>query len=578
MKKYKNKIIEPAKIFFKSYYDLSEDIQNRIEQTVREQRYFDLNYTVSIGSIHPVFGPETLAAKGGVADLKKSTIAFTGEMANFLFLSPPEEFENSNSAELSRPRETDFAEVVELIQSSDFKLETPESIHEVDYSIDENNEVIIFNINSVEISLQYSDGVLFIIYPSDVSLIDTIANELFDFIKGNFNNTLVGDSPFTIEANQETLSEVWIFDTNAIYHQIIGDEATSILKSILPNLQIYGSKILLCWPVLYEINKHKDESGPPPSVQEVGVDNLNTLKILDEYGFIDLSVDSIPENIRTKVSESHVADLHVLQRTQTSEAVLISGDLRLGEIARISSTPVIDIQDLADVKDVPDLRTEIWDEVHTHIGSEIHERQEILERIESQQSEVSENVKAIEEGPRPDPESYLNQWVEDGDLIPYPHKTDDDEGDEIRFEKSVDQDAVITPAVASHLSNEIVSVGDQKYLSEDVLSYFAQLLNLPGPGLPLITFHVPVSNVLGPQSVSMGGISAEARQFYQLSQLENADYVVEEVQGSGMEGAKVRDSIQLAREHQYTILCADTDRFITPIGGLLGIDVKEFEY
>jgi len=115
-------------------------------------------------------------------------------------------------------------------------------------------------------------------------------------------------------------------------------------------------------------------------------------------------------------------------------------------------------------------------------------------------------------------------------------------------------------------------IQNKNYLPNYVLDSLANDLNLHSPGLPYLNFHVPLSNVIGPQSMSMGGISPEGRDYYQLNDLRNADYTVEQISESTSD-QQIRDSVQLAREQQYTILCTGTDRYIEIVGGLLGIHV-----
>lgn len=562
LKKYEGEVTSPETVIFSVSGDISEKGKEDIKEHLQEIKFFDLSIGYFPSGKYPINGPQTFEQNNGILDISESSIEIWGtKLVGQFFNSDPPEFDD----------------IVNSIMSADIMVDINDKEYEITNEIFRDSQAVVLSINDFSITISYSEEALLIFYSSEMNSIDNFVEGIFDFLSDEFESESIGPSYFGEENNHRT--DNWIFDTNAIYHQIIDDTASSILKTILPNFELYIENFIIPWPVLYEINKHKDDtdSGPPPAVQEIGLENLRTLKILDSYEFINLEVESIPEDIKTKVSESHVADLHVLQKAQSTNSILISGDGRLRRLAEISDTPVIDIHEYAVVEDIPDLSNEVWDEINPQIGKEISKRDDILAAIEKEESEAVErhfqnkrNVK------QPDPETYLDQWTNDGKIIPV--YCEDEEGDpSVRYEKAVSMDIVITPSVARELTDHIEECNNSPYLTEEVLDSLADVLNLPSPGLPLISFHVPLSNVLGPQSISMGGISTEARQFYQLKQLENAEYHVDEVNRRVATGEKVQSAVQLARNQQYTILCTDTDRYIDPIGNLLGVDVREYK-
>jgi hypothetical protein len=146
--------------------------------------------------------------------------------------------------------------------------------------------------------------------------------------------------------------------------------------------EFYQSEIVIPWSTRYEINKHKDEGGPEPRVQQKGIDNIKSLKILDQYEFINLTIENIPDNIMSQVSQSHIADMDLLESAEGGEdTVLITGDERLRELARISDTRTRDIYDLAKIDKNPNIDDEL-DKVKTKIGQEIQTFTEIKTEIE----------------------------------------------------------------------------------------------------------------------------------------------------------------------------------------------------
>jgi len=562
MREYDGDIASPDQIIFRIDANISESEKSQINKRIKDMKYIDLNVLYYPSGKYNITGGQTFESGSRVVNVEESDVVIsTTGVTGCIFNGPQYEFDD----------------IANMMEKSEFSIDIEGDSYDVTKDIDYENERILLSINSFTLPLVYHGAGILIIYPEEIESLDNFSEGIFEFLSNELEG--LDHGRHSIDENSPPQSESWIIDTNAVYHQIINDDASSILKTFLPNLQLYDRDIILPWPVLYEINKHKDssDSGPPPSVQEIGIDNLKTLKSLGENGFINLDVRSVPKDIKTKVSESHVADLHILQKAQSSDAVLLSGDKRLREISRISDTEVVDIHEYAVVEDVPDLSSEIWEQVHTKIGNEIKSQDEILEEINKAQSEaLDREYQDIGSRVNPDSEIYLQQWVSDGDIIPYYKQGEnEDEESEIMYDQAVSQDVVITPSVAAELTNHIESINGKDYLTKEILDELRNMLNLPSPGLPLITLHVPVSSVLGPQSVSMGGLSAEGRQFYQLKQLENAEYNVTEVQDGMASREKVQASVQLARDKQYTILCTQTDRYIDPIGNLLGVDVEK---
>lgn len=557
IRNYDGDLMEVDKLYFTTPPGFGEKDIEKSTNWIKEQRYFDPSIRYDLDPVDGVSGIETLEPANEVIDASDSDIVY-GEL---------------NFDGFTLPQSVGESEIFDILEDIEVTFEIDDEEFEAQVSISEG--LALLNFGGLTIPITVGEDMLMVIYREYTNSIRELCENLLQFISNEIDDS-VEFGRIDLDLNTRTNPKNWIFDTNAIYHQIVDDKSSNILRSILPNLQIYDKELIIPWPVVYEINKHKDDSdsGPPPAVQEKGIDNLETLQILYEYEFIDLKVESPPSPIRTAVSESHIADLHIMKKAESEEgSVLISGDRRLRKLAGISGAEVIDIRELAVVNDTPDLGSEVLEQVHGKIGSEIDTREEIIDQIEENKKETI-NETVYKHPNTAEADDYLEEWVKDGEIITYIPK----DKNEIKYEKCVDVDLVVTPSVASKLTQHIKDYDGEKYLTGEILESLSSTLNLPTPGYPLITFHVPLTNVLGPQTTTMGGISTEARHFYKIKQVQNAKYEVAEVNQEETIGEKVQDAVQLAKNNQYSILCTEADRYIEPIGGLLGLDVRECDF
>jgi len=257
---------------------------------------------------------------------------------------------------------------------------------------------------------------------------------------------------------------------------------------------------------------------------------------------------------------------------------LISGDNRLRDLGDISDIPVVDIQDLIDVSTIPDLSDDIREEILPRIGTELKYRKEIIVSIsEAIETQIQQSQKPEFADMDSSPEDYLTEWLNEGEIISVideENKNDEDDL-EIIYDRGNIVDVVITPTAIGEVADNIIKHDGGKYLSKDILERLSKLPSVSGPGLPMITFHTPISNVIGPQSANIGGLSTTSRQLYKLKDVKNANYNSEELSEVTSRDEYVHDAVLLAREKGYPLLCAEEDDYLRKISGLIGVTVTD---
>lgn len=393
----------------------------------------------------------------------------------------------------------------------------------------------------------------------------------------------------------------WVFDTNAIYHEIDQGVGSSILRTVLADTNIAESTVHIPWIVSYEINKHKDIGGPNKPIQENGVDNLELLDVLDENGFIDLSIEMYTGEALSDITESSIADLYLSKFARERDAVVVTGDRRLQRLNQLAGIETADIYSYADVDSIPDLEDEVKEEVLNNVGTTLSQHSDIIEELESriENHGATERTyyqalpkRRIDEKRVPQTaKEYLRKWVKNDDIIPYPatKETDSDSSDiaddgkeddidterVLAYEHTQVHDLVPTIEVVSDLCESIVDVDGEKYLPKSELSNIAKQLGYGGRGEPTIHFHFPIALVISFQSRTTGQLSREGQELYQLKQLQNAKYTTEELSAADRADA-IHDAILLAKERNCTLLCAEDDTYLKRVGDLLGVRVKTY--
>jgi len=557
-----DEIIQPESVYFTHY---GNNIEPEIKADILSRNYYDLEHIKIFNPFDPISGPNTVNSSKRILQVNEENLKFTETQIRVGFIND---------------ETLDFETLLEITQ--DLSIETEHNELDITRSIFRNDSLsrIHFYIGSIPVTLRYDNPSTIFTYPKKPS----IAGEFVEALSRNISEATrttvnLSDTDNIGESAHPMLqSNRYVFDTNAIYNNVHENKPASILEIILNNIEMDDSEIIIPWTVLYEINKHKDRGGPGPRVQEQGIENLNLLNELDELSFISLSIEDFPKSIQAQVAEADIADMSILQSCQNEDAVLISGDNRLRDLGDISDIPVVDIQDLIDVSTIPDLSDDIREEILPRIGTELKYRKEIIVSIsEAIETQIQQSQKPEFADMDSSPEDYLTEWLNEGEIISVideENKNDEDDL-EIIYDRGNIVDVVITPTAIGEVADNIIKHDGGKYLSKDILERLSKLPSVSGPGLPMITFHTPISNVIGPQSANIGGLSTTSRQLYKLKDVKNANYNSEELSEVTSRDEYVHDAVLLAREKGYPLLCAEEDDYLRKISGLIGVTVTD---
>ncbi|MWG34151.1 hypothetical protein [Halomarina oriensis] len=557
LKTYTGDISEPDEAYFTTHRPINNMDSKAIADMVKNRRYFDTNILHHFET-EDIHGPIVRGIPSRVVDLKDTGIHINKHLIRT-------DSEDGLSVE--------YADIKQIVEDTDFYIQS-ESDDEDDVLLQPyyfpNTNSIAFSFGNVTVRIaSVSDGII-TSYPN-INGYPHIAESIIEVVRERLE--IASDPEFNTSKASDKSTDEWIWDTNALYHEIIDERGSCVLKSVFTNDTFFYSNIVIPWISLYEINKHKDRGGPSTTVQKKGIDNIDVFRKLAEIGLIQLEIDGKIGKNAGPVDEADIADMLILDEAcERESAGIVSGDDRLRKLGEFAGIASMNIRDIADVTNTPDLDDAIKNEILPKIGdilsSETDLRGAINEEVEQQiqQKMPREKTDAPESA-----SAYINRWLDDKEIIAFP------DGDSLRYDHGVPNDLVITPTAAVELGKHIEEGPDGRYLSEECILHLVPKLRINQRGVPWITFHVPISAIIASQSAAIGGISTEARHLHQLNQLKNADYETAELSEAISRQETVHDSVLLAREKSLPLLCADADDYLTTISQLLDVKILEFE-
>lgn len=229
---------------------------------------------------------------------------------------------------------------------------------------------------------------------------------------------------------QRIEQEDWTFDTNALYHDHVADQPTSILHTIFAHQFFYSSTIHIPWVVLFEMNKHPESGSASKATNKQGFENLSILKTLDELQYLSVTVQTPPEEMHVDPGNGDVADMLILAYSDSHGAQLVTGDASLEDISNLSNTPSVNISHL-DSLSTPTVDGENIDKDVTkrdilgEVGTDLHTHAEIVNEI-TEKVDTGVTIPVPESSNRPlqDPKAILESWQSQGDIIAYTRADD----------------------------------------------------------------------------------------------------------------------------------------------------------
>lgn len=313
----------------------------------------------------------------------------------------------------------------------------------------------------------------------------------------------------------------WTFDTNALYHDHKGDTPTSILNTIFSHRFFHDSSIHVPWAVLFEMNKHPDEGSATAATNQQGFDNLSILTMLDRLDYLDVNVQSPPEEITVDLANGDVADMQVLAYSNQQDARLVTGDESLEELARLSDTPSVNIAHLDGLSSVGEEGSSLED-VLERIGSELVTHSEIVAEI----NDLLDNdtaVPLVESGTSStkDAASFVESWVSNGEITPYTRSSDDRRC----YAPCQRVTLVPTKTVVEDLPQYLDS-SDETFTDEFLNSVAEDIVSLTGRELPSVTLVVPAEYIVE-NSESTSDPGDFSRKLLDVADAENLEYETE---------------------------------------------------
>jgi len=549
-------ISTPDTVYFGSHSNLDKRTREQLRDDLLEKKYFDTGFT----QIHY----NNVFCHGPLVESPEKRVIEINEQ-NLEIIHPRMEQIQLSSDDIGFDELTDVFDSLSLMVESEDGTQTTETI---EMQVDSEKR-IVFEIPPAPIHLYFESDEITWIYYNEISHINEFVESASDIISDEFDIDIEIEASYNLSSSSPLSFECWVFDTNALYHQIVDDEPSNVLRTIMPNRELHSSKIEVPWATLYEINKHKDRGNAPPRAQEQGLENLRTIELLDDLGFIEANIQELPEEIHTNIGESDIADMYVLQFAQKNNAALISGDQRLREIGTASGVDVVDIHDLAVVDPTPELDDTIRDRILPKVGDQLSKKAGIIENLEEEIDRAyNRSTYQISGENNASAKNYLRRWVSEREIVPYI------KNDEIWFANAVEKEAVITSAAIGLISNTIDECNGEKYLSEDILQELGRSFNLSEPGYPFISFQAPISELLSQQSSSLEGFSMYARRLYKLSDAENIHYNSTTLDNADLQMDPTHDAVLLAKERSCALICTDEEDYVYRIAGLLDVPVK----
>jgi len=364
---------------------------------------------------------------------------------------------------------------------------------------------------------------------------------------------------------QRISQEDWAFDTNALYHDHVADQPTSILHTIFDHRFFHSSTIHVPWAVLFEMNKHPESGSASKATNEQGFQNLSMLKTLRDLEYLSLNVQTPPEKIHANIGNGDVADMLIFSYADSHDAQLVTGDESLANVSNLSDTPAVNISQLSRLSSPVESDEALDQEVFDRIGKDLNSHSEIMDELE-ETIDSGATLPAAETSNRPrhEPDDILQSWQTKGEILPYIRSGDG----ERCYAQCVDVTIIPTRSALDALPSFLDGSGE--LLTDDFLKQISDgVPSLNGGELPAISLLVP-SEYIVEAAVSEQPPSESNSTILNIANAENIEYCTEpaalaeaalpsQVEGStAVEEPEVSEG--LLSWEDYLALCLATSR------------------
>jgi hypothetical protein len=459
-------VVEPEIVPFCTHNNVFPDREkSKIKDELLETGYFvnGANYLFATG-IYPIHGP---VLEGGIPKDPPQIVKLNED--NIVFNS-------SSRIPIGRFNTTEpsLEDVYSLAESEFEEFEVEKETRSGDFIVQNDSYRLSFDISGESIQIS--------IFHALKDEKEEITNKI-----ESWTNKLNDELGVDVEASEihqhhshnNLHNPNWVLDTNIVYKQTKHAESTDICEYVSDEHRIYNKNILVPWQVIVEINRHKEESGKLERVSKRGLKNLKYLQHLDEFDYINLEIDELPQTIDNSIHpNTGTTDLGILS-TVPENGVLLSNDERLIDLAKLFDINAEDIVKSTDST----TESDIWKNIESLLIEENQTEQDLVDKLDNLIKSESENKHRDR---LDEPEDYVSSWMKGGRIIKY----STEEGSEI----SLSDNFEITPTyrMITRISENIREVDGENLLSRSFLENIRTSMGrLSRNELPRIEFVIP---------------------------------------------------------------------------------------
>jgi len=536
-------VIEPESALFCTFnHEFPENELNNISQRIEDIGYFvyGAHHIISTG-LYPIHGP---VMKTDISE--ESPKIFKVDQGNVQF---------------------DCATRIPVTNAGDEDLDTDEIVDVLkelsdEFSVEKKDEGNRFSIKkasyfanvhggpeSLQIDLHHAFD-----YEQEefIGILEDWCDELDDEV----GTQLTIHQPHEHQADDALLNDVWVLDTNIVYKQYDYSRKTDICEYIFDEPKLYDKTIKIPWQVIGEINRHKDESSSLKNISKKGLENLTSLKALDEFGYLDLIIADLPDEFDNSVHpRTGMPDLGILSSVP-SNGVLLTDDDRLMSLANVLDLPaenIVNNVNDGEEADVWSRMQEKLDENHLPIG-------ELSGQI---QSFISSQDSSDHQDQYDEPSDYLKRWEDDDRIVKYPLDG------EVYVATSAKFEVIPTYRTVTRISNNIDDGPDGKMLTEEFLEELRSAIGrLPKCQFPKVEFIIPEQYVYRAKEVD------QVQELMKISQLDNAEYRSEmvNVDRPTVQTELNEAAVKTAQSTGSILLCDQSEEELTKLSRLISVE------
>jgi len=478
---------EPEEVFFTLYGErLTESQEEELKEDLLSQEFFKSSWNYAQPGTGSLVGPTTTDVTDDVIRLTSDALQLVPGVTQTV------RFYDSDGAQVSG---LDVETIYNAIQNAEPEFDMLKATRgsvESDFPIRRDGDSLSFLFDQVTLVLTPRGNSVDWQRPAEVSKLDTFTSAVNGMIESQLDLESHELEEPTEPQYHRLDEDSWVFDTNSLYHDHVGDEPSAILHTVMAHPFFEGTDVKIPWPVIFEFNKHADPGKGTNRTNRQGIENLAMLHSLERLGYLSVSIQDFPEQIDGGLNIGDIADIHILAYAQEVGGTLITGDHTLEELSNLVETRAINVADLKTYS-APFEGSLPEEEILPLIGSELNTRSTIVEEIEKilNTDSILPPVEGSQASPF-DPGSIVDKWVSQEHIIPYYSPTEDEVCYAQRTDLSIVPTMDAVPQLVSHVDNDTNLLNGQ----------YKQLLEFEGSQDPIgsdefpnVNLHVPIEYI-----------------------------------------------------------------------------------